>query len=196
MNSMISPTRSPISHSSLWIGLLVTVTVSGCSSFRSAADAVGSFGSVVTPYKVDVVQGNFVSREQVQAIRPGMPKNQVKDILGTPLLVSAFHADRWDYVFTIRRAGQPLQQRKLTVFFKGDLLDKVEADELPSEAEFVSSLDGRRKPGAAPVLQASEESLKEFARQNADKTPSAGQPADMPLAPPIVNYPPLEAPVR
>jgi len=193
---MISPTRSHLRHSHLWIGLFVAVSVVGCSSFQSAADAVGAMGSVVSPYKIDVVQGNFVSREQVQAIRQGMPKAQVKDILGTPLLVSAFHADRWDYVFTIRRVGQPLQQRKVTAFFKGDALDKIESDELPSEAEFVASLDGRRKPGPAPVLDASEESLKEFARQNADKTPAASQAADVPLAPPIVNYPPLEAPVR
>ena len=180
----------------MWIGLLVAASLVGCSSLQSAVDAVGSIGSVVSPYKVDVVQGNFVSREQVQAIRQGMPRAQVKDILGTPLLMSAFHADRWDYVFTIRRVDQPLQQRKVTVFFKNDVLEKIEADELPSESEFVASLDGRRKPGPAPVLQASEESLKEFARQNADKAPVASPPVDVPLAPPIVNYPPLEAPVR
>jgi outer membrane protein assembly factor BamE len=54
----------------------------------------------ITPYKVDVIQGNFVSKEQVEQLRPGMTRDQVKATLGTPLMASLFHADRWDYVFT------------------------------------------------------------------------------------------------
>src|SRR5215471_11672708 len=72
--------------------------------------ACGSIGDTtrgalyaVTPYKVEVVQGNFVSKEQVEALKPGMTRQQVREILGTSLLVDVFHADRWDYVFTIRR---------------------------------------------------------------------------------------------
>ena len=109
--------------------------------------------SLVTPYQIDIVQGNVVTREQAQALKPGMPRNQVRDILGSPLVTSVFHAGRWDYVFSFRRQGQPLQQRKLAVFFKNDVLERVEADELPSEAEFVSSLDVRRKAGKAPAMQ-------------------------------------------
>ncbi|HMS27888.1 MAG TPA: outer membrane protein assembly factor BamE, partial [Burkholderiaceae bacterium] len=55
------------------------------------------------PYKIDVAQGNFVSKEQISALKLGMPRAQVMDILGTPLLVSVFHADRWEYVFTLKR---------------------------------------------------------------------------------------------
>ena len=66
----------------------------------------------VTPYRIEVVQGNFVSKEQVQALRPGMTRNQVKEILGTPLIASVFHADRWDYAFTIRRKGTPQELEK------------------------------------------------------------------------------------
>ena len=193
---MISPLHSRPYPLLGCFGLAAALMLAGCSSFQSAANAVGSIGSVVSPYKIDILQGNFVSREQAEAIRPGMPKAQVRDILGTPLLVSVFHADRWDYVFTYRRAGEPVQQRKLTAFFKGDLLDRVEADELPSEAEFVASLDGRRREGKPPVLQASDESLREFARQNAAQTAPAPAASDAPEAPPIVNYPPLEAPAR
>ncbi len=50
--------------------------------------------SLVNPYRPEVVQGNFVSREQVQALRPGMPRQTVRDILGTPLVTSLFHSDR------------------------------------------------------------------------------------------------------
>ena len=71
----------------------------------------------VKPYKAEVVQGNFVSSEQVAALRAGMTRSQVKNILGTPLLTDVFHADRWDYVFTLKRQGAEPQSRKVTLFF-------------------------------------------------------------------------------
>jgi outer membrane protein assembly factor BamE (lipoprotein component of BamABCDE complex) len=83
-------------------------------------------------YKPEVVQGNFVSREQVQALRAGMPRQAVRDVLGTPLVTSLFHSDRWDYAFTIRRQGSEPQQRRFSVFFKGDALDRIEGDPLPN----------------------------------------------------------------
>jgi outer membrane protein assembly factor BamE len=185
-------TRDRCLHT-LWAGLAF-VALSGCSSLKSAVDSVGSVGQWVTPYRIEIIQGNFVSREQAQAVKPGMPRSQVRDILGTPLLMSAFHADRWDYVFTYKKPGQPPQQRKLTAFFKGDVLDRIESDELPTEAEFVASLDGRKREGKPPVLEASEESLKAFAERNRPASPPPA--SDAVQAPPIVNYPPLEPPVR
>ena len=76
----------------------------------------------------------------------------------------------------------------MTVFFKGDALERIEADELPSEAEFVSSLDSRRKTEKVPPLEATEEQLKNFQSRNAS-TPPAQAPAA-----PATNYPPLESP--
>lgn len=146
----------------------------------------------ITPYKVEIVQGNFVSREQVAALKPGMSRQQVRDILGTPLVASIFHTDRWDYVFTLKRQGVPAQERKLAVLFKGGVLDHFEGDEMPSEAEFVATLDNKRKDAKVPVLEASEESLKQFSSAHAvpvPTTPSA-EPA------PAASYPPLEPPAR
>ena len=162
------------------------VTLSACSSVDSASNRLVS---VVTPYKIDIVQGNFVSREQAAALKEGMGRAQVKDILGTPLLTSIFHADRWDYVFTFKRQGVDLQSRRVTVFFKGDLLVRTEADALPSEAEFVASLDSGRKSGTVPVLEMSEDSLKATA-------PPAKPAEAKPLPPVPASYPPLEAPTR
>ena len=140
-------------------------------------------------YKPEVVQGNFVSREQVQALRAGMPRQAVRDVLGTPLVTSLFHADRWDYAFTIRRQGTEPQQRRFSVFFKGDVLDRVEGDALPTEAEFAAKLDTRRAATKLPELKATEADLAKFPAKPA---PAAGtaQPA-APAAP--VTYPPLEA---
>ena len=92
-------------------------------------------------------------------------------------------------VYQKQRQGLPLQQRKLALFFKGDVLERVESDALPSEAEFVSSLDVRRSTDKPPVLQATEEQLKAFQARNAVPVPAAA-PAPTGTAP--VAYPPLE----
>ncbi|GAB4401112.1 MAG: hypothetical protein OHK0048_17200 [Rhodoferax sp.] len=132
---------------------LSATALSACSSLDGLSNQI--IGRV-TPYKIDIVQGNFVSREQVQALQPGMSREQVREILGTPLLASIFHADRWDYVFTFKRQGVEPQSRRVTVFFKGATLERVEADPLPTEAEFVASLDSGRRKAEVPVLEATD----------------------------------------
>ncbi len=164
--------------------------LAGCSSFDRAS---GSIAGLITPYKVEVVQGNFVSKEQREALQIGMPRAQVRDILGSPLVTSAFHADRWDYVFTIRRQGQEPQQRKLTAFFKGDELAKVENDELISEQEFVASLSEGRAQGKVPVLEVPADKLP---APSANTLPAAAGTAPVSANAPARAYPPLELPAR
>jgi outer membrane protein assembly factor BamE len=100
-------------------------------------------GSIL--YKTDIAQGNFVSKEQVSALKQGMPRLQVADILGTPLLVSIFHADRWEYVFSLKRQGIDAPSYKLTVYFKDDVLDKIDGSNMPTEQEFIDALAGFKK---------------------------------------------------
>ena len=176
----------PIRRGRLTAALLaVAAAVAGCASGSSSW--VGA-GSLLAPYRIDIIQGNVVTREQAQALQPGMPRAQVQDILGTPLLASVFHADRWDYVFTLQRQGREPQSRKLTVFFRDDRLERVEAEELPSESEFVASLDVRRRAGRTPSLEATEEQLQRFADSN--------RPVVSPVAPAVPaaprDFPPLE----
>jgi outer membrane protein assembly factor BamE len=171
----------------LALALATCAAASACSSFDNMSHGIAG---IVTPYKVEVVQGNFVSREQVEALKPGMSRQQVRDILGTPLVASVFHADRWDYVFTLKRQGLEPQQRRLTVFFKGEALERFEGDTMPTEAEFVATLDNKRKGAKVPVLEASEERLKAFTPAK----PPAAEPAPQPAPP--ANYPPLEPPSR
>jgi outer membrane protein assembly factor BamE len=104
---------------------------------------VSACGSIL--YKAEIAQGNFVSKEQVAALKLGMPRLQVADILGTPLLVSVFHADRWEYVFNLKRQGIETPSYKLTVYFKGDVLDKIDGSNMPTEQEFIDSLAGNKK---------------------------------------------------
>jgi outer membrane protein assembly factor BamE len=144
----------------------------------------------LTPYKTDIVQGNVVTSEQVGLLQPGLAKAQVRDILGTPLLASVFHADRWDYVFTLKRQAMAAQSRRLTVFFKGDVLARFEGDTMPSEAEFVASLDSKQKLGAVPVLELTPEQL--LAVDKKTVTEVAAVPAPAPAATVAKTYPPLE----
>lgn len=170
--------------------VLCCVALAGCST---VADATRRAASAVVPYKIEIVQGNFISKEQAEVLKPGMSRAQVRDILGTPLLQSVFHADRWDYVFTMKRRGTDAQARQLTVFFKDDLVDRVEGDPMPSEAEFVALLSADKPVKAVPVLEASEDKLKAAA----PATPQAAAPAAAPALPALpTSYPPLEAPAR
>jgi outer membrane protein assembly factor BamE len=159
--------------------------LAGCGSFDRATHRIAD---VITPYKVEIVQGNFVSREQVEALKPGMSRLQVRDVLGTPLITDPFHQDRWDYVFTIKRQGVAPQEHHLAVFFKGDVFDRAEGDTMPTEAEFVATLDNKRKGAKVPELEASEDKLRRFAEEN--KQPAA--PPEPPPPPASMNYPPLE----
>jgi outer membrane protein assembly factor BamE len=169
--------------------------LAGCTSVDNYTRA---WASAITPYKVEVVQGNFVSREQVEALQKGMSRDQVRNILGTPLVTSVFHGDRWDYVFTLRRKGTDAQRRQLTVFFKDDLMDRVEGDTMPSEAEFVTTLDSRRKGDKVPRLEATEEELRSFQSKNKPAAPAASAAAAAPAPAPAgpTSYPPLESAPR
>lgn len=174
----------------LWllVGAAASLCLGACSS---VTDSTRSALVKITPYKVEVVQGNFVSKEQVEALKPGMSRQQVRDILGTSLLTDVFHSDRWDYVFTMRRQGTEPQQRRLTLFFKGETLDRFEGDTMPSEEEFVAAVDTRvGKSPKIPQLEASESQLDKF-KPDDKKGTRADAPA-APLAPLPPSYPPLE----
>lgn len=168
---------------------LVTLALTACSSLSDSIPDMSEMGGMVSPYKIDILQGNVITREQVALLQPGMARGQVQGILGTPLLTSVFHADRWDYVFTFKRQGQEAQRRKLTVFFAEDKLARFEADDMPSENEFVSTLNKSRGKGDVPVLEATPEQLESFAKQNPQ---SAGAASEGSTATPSRTYPPLE----
>ncbi|WP_353234253.1 outer membrane protein assembly factor BamE [Diaphorobacter ruginosibacter] len=170
--------------------VLLSAGLAACGSFDSASHRLAS---AITPYKIDVVQGNFVSKEQVDALKPGMGRQQVREILGTPLVTPIFHNDRWEYIFTLKRPGVDQQTRKLTVFFKDDVLDRYEGDEMPTEAEFVSSLTSKASRNKVPALEATEEQLKRFPARPDAPIPAAENPGnEAPSAPLQTSYPPLE----
>lgn len=82
----------------------------------------------LSPYRIDVRQGNLVTQEMVAVLKPGMTKDQVRFALGTPLVVDVFHADRWDYIYRFQPGRGELQSRRLTVFFDDGRLARLEGD--------------------------------------------------------------------
>jgi len=68
-------------------------------------------------YKIDIQQGNVITQAQVDQLRPGMPVNKVRYIMGTPLLRDPLHPNRWDYVYSFQKGGGPRVIQHLTLFF-------------------------------------------------------------------------------
>jgi outer membrane protein assembly factor BamE len=129
------------------LGLLVigAAILTGCSTKVDETQRT-MMNSIFRPYVPDVIQGNFISSEQYAKLEVGMSREQVRQILGTPLLASYFHANRWDYVFEFKRLGEKIsKERRVTVFFDGDKVTKFNGDALPTEVELVAEIDNYAK---------------------------------------------------
>ena len=167
-------------------GLCLLGALSGCQSVRTMPTA-DSLLAAITPYKVEVVQGNVITQEQAALVKPGMNRAQVRDILGSSLVTDIFHADRWDYVFTIRRQGTESQPRHVVVLFTGDVCKSIDTGgELPTERDFVASIDTFKTARNAPALELTEAQVKALP---VPPRPPAVEPE--PLGP-AREYPPLE----
>ena len=100
--------------------LLVFLNLAGCSIIPHIL------------YKIDVQQGNVVTDEMLDKLRPDMTKSQVRFVMGSPLIVDAFRDSRWDYVYIEREKGDLVEQKRLTIYFKDDRLIRFENQQLYS----------------------------------------------------------------
>ena len=101
--------------------------------FCLAAALAGGCSMPLKPYRMEIQQGNFLTQEQVDKLQTGMTREQVRFLLGTPLLTDVFHADRWDYVYRRQKASsKDLEERRLTLFFADNRLVRTEGDLMPS----------------------------------------------------------------
>ena len=154
----------------------------GCEALQRT-DSVFGF---ITPYRIDIVQGNAITKEQAALLKPGLTRLQVRDVLGAPLIADPFHAARWDYIFTLRRPGAELQRRSVVVTFDGDLVKTVEAPDLPSEREFVASISRFKSPREQKL------ELSDAERAALPLPPKREAPVAEPMGP-VREYPPLES---
>jgi outer membrane protein assembly factor BamE len=93
-------------------------------------------------YKMDIRQGNFVTPEMREKLKLGMTRQQVHYVLGTPMINDAFHADRWDYVYRLERGSKLIEKHRLTLYFSGDGLARVDDDSRPLEVVPAKSVNG------------------------------------------------------
>ena len=130
------------------------VALSACQTLSSVSSSVAGWApTFLGPYRPDVHQGNIITKEMVEQLRQGMTREQVRFMLGTPLLTSEFHKDRWDYAYYLNPRKGEVQNRRLTVLFKDNKLDSFRSDEMPQEQMadvLILGPDARKKPRQAP----------------------------------------------
>jgi outer membrane protein assembly factor BamE len=92
----------------------------------------GGFMQFPGVYKIDIRQGNIITQEMVDQLRPGMTKRQVIFVMGTPLVADPFHQNRWDYIYNFQPGGGERVGERLTVYFEDDLLYSISGDFAPT----------------------------------------------------------------
>ena len=100
-------------------------------------------------YRINVEQGNVVTEEMVEQLRPGLNRRQVRYIMGTPLIEDSFHEDRWDYRYLLRNGNELLSETQLTLWFEDDELVRVEGPDAPSWHEPRSQASASEAPEAS-----------------------------------------------
>lgn len=80
----------------------------------------------LSPYKMDIRQGNYITQEMREKLKLGMSRAQVRYVLGTPLISDPFHSDRWDYIYSLEQRGEVVEKQRLTLYFEGDRLVRVD----------------------------------------------------------------------
>ena len=146
--------------------ICVAFASAGCSSKDKPKEEYRSSVLADLPfvYKMTVQQGNIVTEEMVDRLEPGMTTRQVRYLLGTPLLADMFHADRWDYTYTIRRGHQPMEIKRLTLYFSEDALVRVDGNLQPNPARAAE-----RQPDAIIVSVPDWEDKRGIFRRTLDK---------------------------
>lgn len=130
--------------------LVVLLSLAGCGSWSNPIDRI-------SPHRIDIQQGNAITQDMLDKLKPGMTPSQVRFILGTPLVVDPFHKDRWDYVYRLQKEGKLVEHRRIAVVFENDRLKGLEGDIAAKAPEPVPQT---APASAAPDAPKSEEGKK------------------------------------
>lgn len=141
----------------LLAGAALASALSGCS-YLPELPSLPSIGSIKR-YRIDIQQGNYLSAEVVAQLKEGMTKEQVRFVLGTPLVTDVFHASRWDYVFYRELGDGRKEHHRLSVFFENDKLARFTSDNLPA------AVSPRPVPAPKPVADAPQPAGESTARK-------------------------------
>ncbi len=105
--------------------VLLSALLASCSYLSSP---------VLSPYKMDIRQGNYITPEMREKLRLGMSKQQVRYVLGTPMVSDVFHGNRWDYIYRLEQRGEVVEKQRLTLYFEGDKLARMDDGVAPAQA--------------------------------------------------------------
>lgn len=110
--------------------ILLSLLLASCGSF-----------SVPLPsaYKMEIRQGNYVTAEMRGKLKVGMSRAQVRFVMGTPMVSDAFHASRWDYVYLLEQGGAMVEKQRITLYFDGDSLARIDDSALNLKADAVGA---------------------------------------------------------
>ena len=115
--------------------LLIPILLGGCAAPRVPFYQLPSLGDLPFVHKIDVQQGNVITQEMVAQLRKGMEKKKVQFIMGTPIIVDTFNADRWDYIYTSQHRGGKVERRHVTLIFADEKLARVDGGVKPAAGE-------------------------------------------------------------
>ena len=109
----------------------VSITLSGC-------------GIIPGVYKIDVQQGNVVTQDMVDQLRPGMTQRQVRFIMGTPLIQDTFHPERWDYLYSLKSGRSDRVQERISLNFDDNQLVGLSGDFVPGASTDEEIMGGQQ----------------------------------------------------
>lgn len=122
--------------------IVLSMLLSSCSYLHTP---------VLSPYKMEIRQGNFVTAEMRDELKLGMTKAQVRYVLGTPMISDAFHGNRWDYAYRLAQRGEVVEKQHLALYFEGDNLVRVEEGGKPLQ---LGSMSDSAPVAPKPAAQA------------------------------------------
>ena len=123
-----------------FLALLMALALAGCKQ-------APELPSVLSPYKIDIQQGNAITQPMISKLKAGMTRAQVRFALGSPLIVDPFRTDRWDYVYLYQKQGKDAQRHRITILFEDDKLARIEGDVVPA----YGGQEPEKPPAAPPV---------------------------------------------
>ncbi len=149
MNDVLAPPRPPQRRAR--VASIAGAALGAMLLAGACAPSDPNRSGLLQPYRIDLPQGNYLTREALVRVQPGMTREQVRFALGTPLLRHAFHPDRWDYVFRYQFANGRAELRRATVFFRDDKVHAIETGALPEREDPTDpALPGYRAPDQTP----------------------------------------------
>jgi outer membrane protein assembly factor BamE len=153
--------------------LPVLLPLAACSNVQ-----VPDVASAITPYRIDIRQGNYITQDMVAQLKPGMTRDQVRFILGTPLVADIFHAERWDYIYSFKPGRGEVQLRRFAVFFADNKLARVAGDVVGAEPGEAAAAASATADARSRVIEIAPEggSKKEEAKEGEKKPEPEAKP--------------------